>query len=224
MFNFADMQKDKGYLDIKSVVASKGAVYLYSETYITKNQAEILAQTEDIKTKVAEKVREDSKNLAKLAGVDSFYTADPVLETDKVKASLVDIETDERYQDIKSVVASTGAVYLFSETYITKNYAEILARAEANDPCATIAATVREESRIYPRPTNIEFFKEPIFSINADELETHIARTLEREEFKDIKLINASTGARYLYSELYMNEDYATSLVEWEEVERDENP
>ena len=48
--------------------------------------------------------------------------------------------------------------------------------------------------------------------------------TLERQEFQDIKPIHASTGARYLYSNLYMDEDYAISLVEWEEVERDENP
>ncbi len=222
--NLADMQKDKRFQDIKSVVASSGTVYLYSETYITENQAEILAQAEDIKTKVAEKVREDSKNLAKLAGVDSFCTADPVLEMDKVKASLADMERDERYQDIKPVVASTGAVYLYSETYITRNYADILVRAEANDPCATIAATVRDESKIYPRPTNIEYFNNPIFNINPEELEEHLASILARSDFKDLKLINASTGARYLYSNLYMEEDYAISLVEWVEVGEEENP
>ncbi len=224
MVNFADMQKDKGYQDIKSVATSMGTVYLYSETYITKDQAEILVQTEDTKTRIAEKVREDSKNLAKLTSVDSFCTADPVLEMDKVKASLADMERDERCQDIKSVVASTGAVYLFSETYITNSYADILVRAEANDPCATIAATVRDESRIYPRPTNIEYFNEPVFNIKPDELERHLTNTLERQEFKDIKLISASTGVRYLYSTLSMNDDYARSLVEWKEVEEEENP
>ncbi len=222
--NLADMQKDKKYQDIKSVGASTGTVYLYSETYITKSQAEILVQTEGIKTKIAEKVREDSKNLTKLTGIDSLCTADPVLEMDKVKASLAEMERDDRCQDIKSVVSSTGALYLYSETYITRNYADILVRAEANDPCATIAATVRDEARIYPRPTDIEFFNNPIFNINPEELEGHLASTLERQEFKDIKLINASTGARYLYSELYMDEDYARSLVEWEEVGEEENP
>ncbi len=71
-----------------------------------------------------------------------------------------------------------------------------------NDPCATIATMVRNESRVYPQPTNIELFA----------------------EFKDIQLIHASTDARYLYSNLYMDEDHARSLVEWEEVEREENP
>ncbi|MFC1957322.1 hypothetical protein ACFLX0_00685 [Chloroflexota bacterium] len=222
--NLTDMQKDKRYQDIKSVVASTGTVYLYSETYITESQAGILAQTEDIKTRVAGKVREDSQNLAKVTAIDSFGTADPVLEIGKVKVSLADMEKDDRYQDIKSVVASTGAVYLFSETYITNNYADILVRAEVNDPCATIAATVRDESRIYPRPTAIEYFNNPIFNINPEELEEHLTDTLERPDFKDIKLINASTGARYLYSNLYMNDDYARSLVEWVEVGEEENP
>lgn len=69
-----------------------------------------------------------------------------------------------------------------------------------NDLCATIAAMVRNESRVYPQPTNIELFMEPIFNIDPDELETHITRTLELAEFKDIQLIHASTDARYLYS------------------------
>ena len=222
--NLADMQRDSRYQDIKSVVTSTGAVYLYSETYITENQAEILARAEDVKIKIANKVREDSKNLAKLTSVDSLVTLISDLKSDEVEANLAELLKDNRYQDIKSVVASTGTGYLYSETYITENYADILVRAEANDPCATIAATVRDEARIYPRATKIEFFKNPVFNINPDELEGHLASTLERPEFKDIKIITASTEARYLYSELYMNEDYARSLVEWAEVGQEENP
>ncbi len=175
-------------------------------------------------TRTKRKVREESKNLAKLTGVDSLCTANPGVETDKVEANVAEVQKDNRYRDIKSVVASTSTIYLYSETYITKNYADILVRAEANDPCATIAATVREDARIYPRATKVEFFKNPIFNIDPEKLEEHITSTLERPEFKDVKLINASTGTRYLYSTLYMNEDYARSLIEWEEVEELENP
>lgn len=181
-------------------------------------------EAEEVPARIANNVREQSKNLTKLTAVDGIGTLLPDLEADNIAANLADMEKDDRYQDIKSVVASTGDVYLYSETYITNNYADILARAEVNDPCATIAATVRDEARIYPRATRIEFFKNPIFNIVPEELETHITRTLEREEFTDIKLLTASTGARYLYSDLYMEEDYARSLVEWEEVEEEENP
>lgn len=222
--NLADMQRDSRYQDIKSVGTSTGAVYLYSETHITENHAEILAQDEDNKVKIAEKIRDDSKNLAKLTGVDSLITLVSDLEADKVDANVAELLKDNRYQDIKSVIASTGAVYLYSEIYITKNYADILVRAEANDPCATIAATVRDEARIYPRATRIEFFTNPIFGINTDEFEGHLASILERPEYTDIKLITASTEARYLYSDLYMNEDYARSLVEGAELDHEENP
>jgi len=222
--NLADMQRDSRYQDIKSVVASTGAVYLYSEKYINENQAEILARVEDVNTRVAEKVREDSRNLAKLTGVDSLGTLLPELEVDKIKANLKDMEKDDRYHDIKSVIASTGVVYLYSDLYITRNYADILVRAEANDPCATIAATVRDEARIYPRATKIEVFNNPVFNIDPDKLEGHLTITLERPEYNDIKRIYASTGALYLYSDLYINEDYARSLIEWDEVGQFENP
>ena len=61
--NFADMQKDKKYQDIKSVVTSTGTAYLYSVTYITTDQAEVLAQTEEIKTRIAEKVERTHRTL-----------------------------------------------------------------------------------------------------------------------------------------------------------------
>ena len=222
--NLAEMGKDNRYQDIKSIVASTGTVYIYSETYITEDQAESLIKNEDIKTKVAEQVREDAKNLAKVTSVSSLSASALGLEPGTLQAIVAEILKDDRYQDVRSVVASTGAVYLYSETYITSTYADILVRAEANDPCATIALTVRDESRIYPRPTHIESFMNPIFNINPEELEGHIANTLERQEFKDLRLIDASTGARYLYSSLYMDEDYARSLVEWREVGQLENP
>ncbi len=193
------------------------------ETDQTQGEIEKIT-AEEIHTRIAGKVREDSENLAKLTNVNSLTALSPDLEPDKVEANLAEMANDDGYRDIKSVVASTGAVYLYSETYITRNYADILVRAEVNDPCATIAATVRDEARIYPRATRIEFFENPIFNIDPDELETYIARTLERQEFQDIKLIHASTDARYLYSNLYIDEDYARSLVEWEEVEEEENP
>ncbi|MFC1846532.1 hypothetical protein ACFLYS_00525 [Chloroflexota bacterium] len=222
--NFADMQKDERFQDIESVVALDGAIYLYSSKYITEGQAEILVQTEDIKPMIAEKVRDDSENLNKLTGIDSLFTEGPALEIEKIEAALADMEQDNSYRDIKSIVASTGAVYLYSDANITDSYAGILVRAEANDPCATIASTVRDESRIYPRPTSVELFKEGVFNIDPVELEAHVTRTMEQQEFKDIKMISVSTGVHYLYSNLYMNEAHAKALAEWEEVEQHDNP
>lgn len=178
----------------------------------------------EIQAMIAEKVREESKNMAKLTSIGPLTTLAPDLKLDGIKASLLEMAKSDDYMDIKSIVAPNNAMYLYSEASITKEYATILARVEANDMCSTIALTVREESRIYPRLTSVEFFVQPLFNVVSDELEAYITRTMEREEFKDLKLMIASTGARYLYSDLYINEEYARALAEWEEVEQFENP
>jgi len=219
-----EMIQEEQYQDIHVLTASNDAMYLYSATYITEDEAEQLLKSEELRANIAARIRGDSQNLAQLTSIDllSDLLTDPNAEN--IEPYLAEMVKDERYQDIQRIIISTGAVYLFSETFITKNYAAILGRAAANDPAATIAETVREESKIYPRPTNIDLFKEQVFNISPDELEMCIAQTLGREEFSDIKLIRASTGARYLYSNQYMNADYAKSLVEWQEVGEENNP
>ena len=216
--------KSKTNKDIKTIVPSDGVVYFYSETHISENRAAALAQTENYKTEIANKVREDSKNLSDLTNIDAliplFSTA---TEAAKIEGILLDIEQDKRYSDIRKI-AAFATVYLYSTRYLTESYAGMLSKAKADDKCTTIAGTVREEARIYPRPTNIDFFKSPLFNIKPDELENYFSKTLERPEFKDIKLVTASTGARYLYSDLYLKEEYVKSLVEWEEVGHLDNP
>ncbi len=229
-FNLDGMQKDEKYQDVQCVVASTGEPFLYSNKYITDSQAESLAigevqaQNEEIKAGIAETVRDTSKDTAKLIGIDSFCTAEPPVDTDRLKAVFADMEKEGKYRDIRPLAASSGTLFLYSEKFISDSYASILLRAEENDPCATIASTVRDESKTYPRPTSVMFFKAQVFNISPDELDAQVLKTLERPEFNDIKLIDASTGARYLYSNLYLTEDHARSLVEWEEVGKQQNP
>ncbi|MDB9822879.1 hypothetical protein OAC89_04185 [Deltaproteobacteria bacterium] len=180
--------------------------------------------TEEIQISIAEKVRIDSRDQAKLTPFDSLGSLlyDP--ESEDLDTIVSEMIEDEKYKDIKSINSSTDVPYLYSEIYMTGKYAEILSMAEANDPIKIIVETVRKESNIYPRPTHTELFKEPIFKINPDDLETYIDQVLKHDVFNDIKLIHASTGARYLYSSLYMNKDHAISLVEWNESQEYENP
>jgi hypothetical protein len=194
---------------------------------LTKNQSPEEAEKnsiEEIRIKIAERVREDSRGSAKLTPVDFLGTLFSNQETGKVHDVLAEMMNVDEYKAIQSVVISTGDEFLYSDKYITRNYARILARVQTNDPLAIIAETVREESKIYPRPTNIELFRERLFNIDPNDLEAQITQLGERPEYNDIKLIHASTGARYLYSVLYMSEDHARSLVEWEEVGRYDNP
>ena len=222
--SFSDMREDAQFEDIQTVLSPDGSIYLYSSTYITAAEAAELAQPEDLKPLIAARVREDSKNLARLTAIDGLGAAGSVLDEERVQAALEEMEEDDAYRDITPIVASTGAVFLYSSRYIADNYAKILVRAEASDACATIAATVREDSEIYPRPTSIEFFKNPVFNIDAVALEAEVENTLNNPEYQDIKKIMASTGVLYLYSDKHLTEPHARALVEWEEVGRHENP
>ena len=47
---------------------------------------------------------------------------------------------------------------------------------------------------------------------------------MQLEQYKDIKLIEASTGAIYLHSDRFLDPDWAQSLVEWEEVGKNASP
>jgi hypothetical protein len=222
--DFAEMVKDERYQDIQLIVAPAGTLYIYSDVHITPEEAVEKSALEEAQTRIAEIVREDSR-FPKLTGVDHLDSLFPELQTGERETDLLsEMGSDDRYQDIHSVTAATGAVYVYSETYMTRNYAELLVRMEAKDPLVTISETVREESRVYPRPTAVELFREPIFDIGVSEIETHIADMLEQPEYKDIKEVVASNGARYLYSDLYMSEALARSTAEWLEVEQYENP
>ena len=222
--DLAEMVEDEKYQDIKFISTHEDTVYLYSDKYITRESAASLVRDEEIKTIIAKKVRDNSKKLAKLTGVDPLVTLAPDLTMERVRANISSMLKDEKFSDIKSVVITTGILYLYSETFISKSYVRILARAEANDPLSTIADTVREESRVYPRPTSLALFKELVFGIDPDKLDEYVERLFSREEYQDIKLIRASNGARYLYSERHLDGRLAKTQVEWVEVEQDENP
>lgn len=220
----ATMAADERWKDVRSLALPSGAVYFYSDEHIAPSEALDKAKREELQVRIADKVREVSRNLAELTSRDSLSTLGPDLEATEIEDTISAMAQDDRYRDIKLVTAATGAAYLYSDTHVTESYAKILARAAANDPCATIAATVRDESRIYPRPTKTRLFREAVFNINSDEFGIHVARTLGRPEYKDIKKIVASTGAVYLYSDLYLDTDQALALVEWNEVGQFKNP
>lgn len=183
-----------------------------------------LAEQDEVKTFISEKVREESKTTFRLTGLSSLTPEGSSLQPEELETKLTEMAAQPEYRDIKRIVSPSGAVFLYSETHVSNNYAAILARVECADPCLTVAGTVRDEARIYPRPTRLEFLLAPVFAIPAEELEQRISETLERPEFKDIRMFQTSNGARYLYSDLYMNERYAFRLAEWEEVGRFENP
>jgi hypothetical protein len=222
--HLAALVKIEKYADIKVMTSASGAAYLYSDTSIAPEDAGKQIFTEEVQALIADKVRQVSKERAQLTVVSSLVDLAPNLEPSQIEEFVAAMPGDERYQDIQQVTAPTGTAYLYSEEHMTRNYAVLLARVESKDLCVTIAETVREESRIYPRPTKVRLFYSPVFQIDPGQMEMVVERTLQRQELADIKKIVAATGAVYLFSDKYMDPGLAEAQVQWEEVDKYRNP
>ena len=220
-----EMAAEDGYGDIKALVTPSGGVYFFSTTYLPADEAFAKSVTEEVKDRMAERVRGDSRDRVTLTPDAVLYDLTPGTERGKIDDLLTEMQREARYADIHGVPASSGEVYFHSDIYLSDNYAKILLRAMANDPCATIAETVRDASRIFPKPTNVLLFKEEVFGIDPGKLEAVIAETMRKPEFGDIKkMVHPSTGAAYLYSSQYMDEGQVWTMVDWIEVGEKNNP
>jgi hypothetical protein len=168
----------------------------------------------------AELVRERTNTEAKLTPVAALAYEGEMLDEARREELIAEIQADESCSDIEVVRTSKGDVFLYSKATMSGTFARILLRKEDGNPYATIVDTVREESETYPRPTTINLFKDPIFGIDSGQLEQLVKEIVQLPEYGDIKLIEASTGVLYLYSDRHLDKDWAESLVEWEEVGR----
>lgn len=218
--HLAELVKLNANADIHLITSTSGATYLYTEEVLSPEAAAEKILAAETTASIAQAVRVATQKQIRLTALQSVSELAPRVSADKLQGYVHAMPGDERYKDIKQVVGPTGLVYLYSETHMTGNYAALLARAEANDPYMTIAETVREESQLYPRPTKLGLFYEPLFKIPEDQMSVIVESLLKRPEFGDIKKIEAPTGAIYLYSDKYMVAPAAERYVQWEEVER----
>jgi hypothetical protein len=177
---------------------------------------------EEAKFQIGERVRADSRDNQLLTSVDRLYAE---IGLDRSAYNPDEVMKDLRYDDIKTMTTVTGELFFYSTRYMSDYYALLLARAAAHDQCAMIADTVRDESERYPRPTCVLFFLEKLFGMNDADLKSSISELQQRPEFSDIEImVHPVTGAVYLYSSQYLNAETAFSLMDWEEVGRDNNP
>ena len=222
----AEMAIDERYKDIITITTSTGLVFVYSADYIASDDAAAKALVEEAKSILANTIRVDSYKDIKLTPVGDIYAIAPDTEPAIIDVILKGMAQEARYADIKSLTSATGDVYYHSDKYIVDSYASTLLLAMAGDHCNTLAEKVREESRIYPRATNVKFFhNQRLFGIPRDDLEAVVAETLRKPEYSDIKkVVHPTTGAVYLYSERYLQEDQACAQMEWLEVGLAKNP
>ncbi len=169
-------------------------------------------KAQELHVTLAQKVRGDSKYLAELTSATALGPVQPGVNSADIEAKLVELANDtSNYDDIRSITGPTGKVYFYSIKHMTEGYARILARVRAGDPCLTIAETVREESRVYPRVTNTELFKYALFKIDREQLDDYVARV--QQLYPDIQAIKAPSGTTYLYSTQYLTPDWAALLA-----------
>jgi hypothetical protein len=220
-----EMAADERYADIKALTMDSGRVFFFSKTYIDADEAAAISRMEEAKVKIAEKVREDSRDRQALTPAGDLYPLILESERYKIAAILSEMQSDERYSDIRKVTTADGAVFFHSDRHISGGYATLASRGMAKNPCAAIVDTVRDESRIYRRPINIRIFLQKVFDIAPGELEGAITGILRNEEYADIKMLaHPDTGGVYLYSNRHLVEALASAKVDWEEVGRDANP
>lgn len=145
------------------------------------------------------------------------------LEVDEVLLLIDELKEREEFSDI-CVYMGKEKIYLFSENHITKNYAKMMISVEEKDLLKLIAETVREESRIYPRPTDARLFSKAPFKLSKEEFYDVYEQLKKKQEYNDINETRASNNALYLYSDKFMKKALASSLAEWIEVEAEQNP
>lgn len=173
---------------------------------------------------IAENVRTGSRSEGQPIRLEITTDEGQPLSSEAVLAILGEIEAIPEYSDIRHMALANGEVYVYSRQHITDEYARLCARILKGDHPALIAATVREESERYPRPTPARVFLNHPFHLTPQELEATLQMIASSAQFSDVRSLNASTKAIYLYSDRFLNKQYASALMEWEEVGRYQNP
>lgn len=211
-----EMSAEEPYRDIKTFITPSGQHFLYSLLHITPQQAEAKGCLEEVKHLIAEKIRRDSRVATALTPLGTLYDLLPDIKPVKICSILNEMQTRDVYRDLKTVAACSGELYLYCDLHITEKYAALLVRAAVNDACSIIVDTVREESRVYLRPTRVSLFTSQVFGIPPAALHPCIVRVLNNQECGDIrKLVHPETESVYLYSNLHMNEEHAHSVMRW---------
>lgn len=120
---------------------------------------------------------------------------------------------DEAFSDLE-LLQGPKSLYVYSSRHMSGAFARIQTRVRDKDAKATIAESVREESKIYPRPAlRAQFLGEPFF-LSEEEINHALEEMRDSEEFRDIQSCVTTDGTEYFYSEHYLTRAHALSIVD----------
>jgi hypothetical protein len=163
---------------------------------------------------LARTIRVVSQADAQLTPLASLKLGGSPLDAAQQDGLVAAIQADRQYQDLRLLATPSGTRYLYSTSFISDTYSHILLLVETGDPYAMMADIARENSQLYPRPTPVAMFALPLFRLPADQVEQIARDTVQKREYGDVHLFTTSSGSLYLYSDRYMNEDWARSIAE----------
>jgi hypothetical protein len=123
-----------------------------------------------------------------------------------------------------SVVKGRKDTWYYDESIMTVQYAKIASLIEEKDILHTIAVVTRNDSALYPRPSEFQNFKNPPFYFTEDELLGAQARFTLDEQYADIGVVQASNGGKAFYSSRFLSPVYAQALIEKIMVDDPANP
>lgn len=95
---------------------------------------------------------------------------------------------------------------------LSGSYARML--STKNNPIEAVVDMVRETSRIYPALTPIDVFQAPPFDMKPEDLQQVLKQISEDPDKKDIRFTTNSVDAVFLYSNRYIEDDYADALAD----------
>lgn len=183
------------------------------------SEAEEAPEEPDRLAAVAERIRSDSGQVI-LTDQAVFLEAPFGFTEDELDEIWVEMVESDEYRDIvRTPDERSGTVYAHSDLLLTVPYAKLMVRTQANDPVYLIVETVRDESKIYPRPTGAAFFENEPFNLVLEDVLKHVETILATEGYSDICVIHPSNGATYLYSDRYLDEAGAMPIAQWVEVD-----
>lgn len=170
--------------------------------------------------------------LRSLISGDLHHAEAVAAEAEKEAASEVPAEpreiTDEYFNEVLSAVLADDCgvakliawdekEYYHYRPLLSASYARIL--SAKNNPVEQLCDRVRECSRIYPRPVLLGAFQDEPFNFTPEELQEILKKLPEDPKTNDIKFTQSSLGTVYLYSNRYLDDDYADFLVEHIDVD-----
>lgn len=197
-----------------------------TEEQIEAEQENIEIEAEETEkdkiTLIGEFIREKSSE-CKLSNAEDLLEEPFSLEVDEVLTVIDELKEREEFKDIYSIKGEK-VIYLFSDKYISNNYAKMMILVEEKDLLKLVAETVRFDSKAYPRPTDSKLFSYNPFKLSEEEFNEALNQLKTKPQYSDIKETRASNNALYLYSDTFLSKPHADSLAEWIAVGQDQNP